>query len=130
MKLTITIGDQSGDGHEKKTYHEIESNLSMEEIQKAYQESVIKFGVNPIKEICSDYEDCTMLDPKTKIFKDAGYEFCAEDEDSYFDDEVYFNEDSWLDFILWFVKQSNLEFEYEIIYSEDKTWHIGGYGLF
>jgi len=130
MNLTITIGDRSGDGHEKKTYHQIESNLSMTDIKIAYQESVEKFGVNPIKEICCNYEDTVMSDDYIQIFKDAGYEFGATDDDSDPDEEFYFDENSWLYFILWFIEQSNPEFDYSVIYSKNDEWHIGGYGLF
>lgn len=133
-KITLVVGDWSGDGHDKSDTYIIESNLDLEQLSAAYKAGVQLLGTDLVEDICSDYEDNSfpvevfnklqaLLGPhKVQLDLDEDYPE-AEEEFRVYDSEL------WVDLILGVCKLGNPSLEWSLI-DPDASWHIGGYGLF
>lgn len=133
-KITLVVGDWSGDGHDKSATYIIESNLDLEQLSAAYKAGVKLLGTDLVEDTCSDYEDnsfpvevfnklqALLVPHKVQLDLDEDY-IEAEVEFRVYDSEI------WVDLILGVCKLGNPSLEWSLI-DPDASWHIGGYGLF
>ena len=70
MKVKITVGDWSLDGHNEFTDFYIESNLTSKEINNFYNQASKDLGFDLIKDCCNDYQDNKLPDDVFKIVQD------------------------------------------------------------
>ena len=60
-KITLVVGDDSGDGHSRKESYPIEVNVSLEEFLKAFKKGSKKLGFD-LRDECEDYQDSELSD--------------------------------------------------------------------
>jgi len=137
FKFYMTIGDWSGDGHEKSDNFLIESNLPIESVREAHFRIDKATGIN-IEDICSNYEE-DEIDPETvHELKMLGFHF---DNNTGMGDGVINSEEMarlWVFLLMKADPQLKLEFVEKTIPSlhfcgyDSQNRHIGsvGYGLF
>jgi len=124
--IILTVGDWSKDGHNQFEVIPTKSSHNIEDIKKAYKQSVEKTGVDLSKEVCSEYGDREIKNEVTEKLK------------PYFDvrDFTYTGEEKIWEGIEFayiyceFIKISLPEFEYKFRNSNENNINIGGYGLF
>jgi hypothetical protein len=130
FQFYIVLGDWSSDGHGKSEKILIESNTPVSELQQAYKKSCKKTGISfhhdypRLKaekiEICTKYEESQMTDQIYHALKKINCPFDDLDFDGIGDDkitdenfdEIYFNSDSFLNLLMWFIGLS-IEFEWQ-----------------
>lgn len=123
--IKFVLGDWSNDGHGKVETYIVKVNCSFDELRQSYRKSVAKFKIDPKNEILCDGCDNIMDTEVVKIFKDAGYSF----KDEYKNEYGYtFDTDEYINFILWFITQSNSDLKYAFV-DDIPVFDIGGYGL-
>ena len=129
--LKLVIGDFGGEGHEKRDFILIKSNLSKSNLMKAYEKGSKIIDFDLIKEIGSRYESkhrfAIELDYAKKLHSigfDMGLDG-TEDQSS----EINWGPEAHFDAFLFISKLGNSNFEYEIS-EEDEKIYIGGYGYF
>lgn len=125
-KIDLVIGDWSDDGHGKLEIIKISSNLSLREIQTAYNKGkkIVKF--DPIENLCSDYEDRQFFAKDLQLLKKFGF---SKEYELNVEDEIMLNREDFTEIVLFVVSLGNKEFKYEFEIDDDR-WNIGGYGLF
>ena len=128
--IKIEIGDWSGDGHGISEVHIIYTNLTHEEMLEAYKIAVDKLGFDFCKEVCSNYEEITISDPKKiKALKKHVIDLEAgnfqKDEKGY-----WLDDDRFFDIYFRMIKLGNPSFVYEDKTMELPWISIGGYGVF
>lgn len=69
--ITFTLGDISGDGHNKTETFVAVSNLSSDELRDRYEAVVNKTGID-IRDICCDYEDDVITEEIQKKLENIG----------------------------------------------------------
>lgn len=133
-KFKIEIGDWSGDGHAQSEIFVIECNYSLEEVEKAYENSVKLVGIDIIEEVAEDYEDNTLTRIQIdKLSKYLNLEYIVGTCDPKYNtykNIKNLNTDSYLNLVIEFIKLSLPFLEYNIINDGLSIFHIGGYGLF
>ena len=139
-RFYIVLGDWSSDGHGKSKKILIESNLTHDELQKAYLQSCKKTKIafhNDHKAkltICVQYEQAQL----TREIFDALQKLNCPINDLEFDgvgdsqitdkncEDCYFNETSFVNTLMWFISLSlPSTFNWKIV--EDKTPIFNGY---
>lgn len=138
-KLSIVVGDWSGDGHSQTERFVIESNLGRKDLLKAYKNSVKKTGVD-LDKVCCEYEDDAVDFLVWEKLAAHGLTF-----DKLFDDDWDLEEaeesvktktriaiypDQFFKIYLFLIKVGNPNFEYKILDTQSEEIQIGGYGLF
>jgi hypothetical protein len=134
----MSIGDWSGDGHEKKQDFIVKSNVPVEIVREAHWNSFDATGIN-IEEICSDYEEVTIEPDVVNKLKELGFHFSDIDIDG---DEVYPTAYEMIRIWLFLLEKTDPYLELEVVADEIPNFHffgcnkqgqhIGqvGYGLF
>lgn len=125
--IRLILGDPCGDGHGRSATYVIKSNLTKEEIIKAYDGGVNKIGVDVINNVCSEYEESHVEECVIDKLIKFGYQ---SNLDTNNDGEFYVNKDDFVDMFLFIVKVGNHEFQFNMEKDDTKTIDIGGYGLF
>lgn len=132
-EVKLIVGDWSGDGHGHRETFSIKSNLSLDDLKSAYKSGSEKIGINLIQEVCEKYEDNKFpLNIFMKIVEEIeklglAHEWST-DSSLFFDDELSFYEEEWVEIILDVCRIGNPKFEYENLY-QNNHWPIGGYGI-
>jgi len=72
-KIDLVIGDWSDDGHGKLDTIKISSNLSLREIQTAYNKGKKLVKFDPIQKLCSEYEDRQLFPKDLELLKKFGF---------------------------------------------------------
>jgi hypothetical protein len=131
MKVKLTIGDWSGDGHNQSEDFVFEVNKSVEEIRQAYKDSCkltgmqfnhnenytgIKYDWQAARnyEICTKYEDGCMRADLVKKLKTFGLDatnFSIEDVEE--GEDCHFDTDTFAELIMEFIKLSLHDLTYE-----------------
>lgn len=131
-KITLTVGDWSGDGHSQSEDILIHSNLTQKELEKAFKDGSKKLKFK-LEEYCRSYEDNILPEEVVAALKLHGL---TEDMVTDLDVEGGDEDDYWLlgpdgfaDIWLFIAKLGNDKFEYEFV-EKGATVHVGGYGLF
>lgn len=111
--VTIVLGDWSNDGHGRRTDINIKTNLTKKEMIEAYHKACDKLGFY-FHEVCDDYEEDFVTQDIVEIMEKYGYEFNFEEEaDEYYHNRI--GEEEYIHMMLWFLKQGNPDFEYEVV---------------
>lgn len=130
--IEFVVGDSSGDGHDKKNTYTVESNLSKQDIQSAYNKATAILGFDFVNYVCLDYEDNILKEEYVKILTDNGFDINNYDDDGCWGyntrNAFLLSSKSYLKLYLDIIKFGNNEFEYKLI--ESVKINIGGYGLF
>lgn len=122
MKIKITIGDWSQDGHNQYDESVFESNKTVEEIQDAYKASCkltgiqfnhnedytgLKLGYRSPFLICTEYEDSKISAEALEILKKHNVTVFIDDDNGDDEDpEYYLDQDSFLQLLIDFIKIS------------------------
>lgn len=114
-QIKLTVGDWSGDGHEKTEDFTIHSSMTQEELSKAIK----KLKLMDIGNDCSEYEDNKLSEKSQKKLEKAGIVY---------DNEEGLYPESWVQTILECVKHENPGSTFEIV--QVPSINVGGYGLF
>lgn len=144
MKISITFGDFSLDGHKISEIRYYESNRTVDELRNIYHETVLDTGFDFVKEVCAEFEDRVIQEDVVEIFKELNIVLYSEIND---DNEIVIDSvETYFKYFLRFLHLTDPKIELvEIIndvpeltfygYLTDKNghkWHMGqlGYGLF
>lgn len=151
--MFIVLGDWSDDGHGKSEKILIESNIEREILQEAYKKSVKSTGIgfncnekSKIK-ICAEYDDNKLTTNTFKILENLKCPFDKiglkdQSDNNITEDtceEFYFDNDTFLNLLMWFIGLSVKDFEWKKIKEEipcfngywDKNLNVSfGYGLY
>ena len=122
--ITLTVGDLSGDGHDRRETRSIETTFSVKKIEAAYAKGMKKLGFNPSKDLASKYEDNKVPSKYSKLLQKAGFPM-GDDPDS---DDWSLYTDDFVALFLWTVELGDPSFSYTETRSNEL--YIGGYGLF
>ena len=124
--ITVITGDWSGDGHSITEMVNIESNLSHDDMCKAYEKGCEILGFDFSEQVCKAYEESHIEEDKLKSLQqhDIGKEI---EYDDYMGKYVL-DPDLYAQIYLAIVKLGKKEFYYEIV--PNSKLCIGGYGLF
>jgi hypothetical protein len=121
----IEMGDPGGDGHDKSDEYFYQSNYPLSEIQKAYEKSCKKTGVD-LHNSCSEYEDSTIDESVIEALESAGM-----DIKKIIPDAEYVNIDNFSSLIIEFVRLSMpKDFKCERTMNKIKSLGNFGYGLY
>lgn len=156
-RIDIVLGDWSDDGHGKTEKYPIKVNVSKKAMQDAYKASCKKFGFSfnhnddftGLKRsyeedrkyhICTEYEEPYISIEVIEIMKEHGMtdEFLCEVLEDYGDPEsrqlceedggrFCVNEDGLVALLMWFIKQSLPEFEWEKLADSEEIPTFNGY---
>ena len=130
MKVKLTIGDLSQDGHNQYDEFVYEVNKSVEEIRQAYKDSCklvgIQFNRNEkytgIKydwkqsrnyECCTEYEDSRMRSNIVQKLKAVGFDANKFSLEEVEDEDLYFDVEGFAEMIMAFIKLSIPDLTYE-----------------
>jgi len=118
MKVKLTIGDWSQDGHNQYDEFVYESNKSVQEIRQAYKDSCkltgIQFNHNKDytevignkygteRHICTEYEDNSVSDLAKEILKKHGIKLWRDGEEDYYIESI----EEFIDILIQFIKLS------------------------
>ncbi len=137
MLISLSVGDQSNDGHCQRDHQLIDSNLTKEEVMIAYNKGCKIVGFNLIKDYCVEFEENCI--PYDKYLKLKSLGFTNEENERvlqiYDDDEemdVYpiWGYELFSKMFLFIAKLGNSNFSFDLIDNNKVTLEIGGYGLF
>ena len=127
----LILGDPFNKGHEKVEKIKLDSNLTLEEIEKAYQKGSQLIGVDVITQMFNSYDNnkisAILLN---KLYK-FGFSLSSLKKELFkkMDNvEIQLIKSDFVDIVLFVVKLGNNNFNYKLI--ENKEWYIGGYGFF
>jgi hypothetical protein len=140
FKVTLVVGDWSGDGHGQTDTIIIESNLDAKKIMSAYKKGSKKLGFDWINDVGAKYEDNLLPIDKLKKLIEHGlnleeifYDWEVEEAQRLLKDDnskgVQLWSHSYTTAFLFITKLGNKTFEYNFIV-DDNRLNIGGYGLF
>ena len=136
-RFRIPIGDWSNDGHGKCDWFIVDSNKSLKTIREAYFASKKITGVITPEDICSDFEDSTILESDKERFAEQ-YPVTKK----MIDDNEYISSRAMVEMIIEFVRKSDSSIVMKVdeksddmlpFYGYDQSGrHINfiGYGLF
>jgi len=159
MKVKLTIGDWSQDGHNQYDEFVYESNKTVQEIRQAYKDSCkltgLQFNINEDytglnltwqhpeynkRHICTEYEDSSVSDLAKEILKNHGIKLWEEGEEDYIE-----SVEEFIDILIQFIKLSLPDLELKEAsfkkselknidpinsWWNDELNHQFGYGLF
>lgn len=138
-RISLTVGDYSGDGHDRKEEMHISCSLDIDELKKAYKWGSIKINTDFAKEYCDEYEDNFFPKVLAELILEQGKSsgFITEDMEQEikwaFDDVLNNNIsiNSEIFSVLWLcvARIGCPEMKIEFIKSSPNI-NIGGYGLF
>jgi hypothetical protein len=125
-RITLELGDYSGDGHNITDARSFSCNVDYSEIEKAYNNSVKVIGVDLIEECCVECDDNSI--------SDSHYEKMARCLEKGPLDKLlgigkeypWFGAVEYCELFWMYVQYSNPE----IVYKKVDNMHIGGYGLY
>lgn len=125
MKNTINlvVGDWSDVGHGKTEAVTIESNLTTEELKKAYKKATKLLGFDLVEHCCEDYEDNKLSENVISKLESCGIDTTLLLEG---DDQISY--ETWPELYCQVCKLGNPTFEW--IFVANDAINIGGYGLF
>lgn len=139
--ISLTVGDPSGDGHDKRETFLIKSSLSMKNLKKAYDAGCDVLGFNLIEDHCSEFEDnylpVSVYDELVMKFyevnpamaKDSDVVLSEElDCSTLMNDKVWVDSDLWVSLVLMVCSIGDPSLVYE--YVNGTEWAVGGYGIF
>ena len=118
--VCLTVGDWSGDGHRITSDYYIESNLTGEEIEKAYELGSEVLGFNLCNEVCEYYEDNQISDQHLEKLIQSGFNPPSDFEKDWVGCKNYTK------MYLHVVSLGNPSFKFEFVKAD--TVNIGGYG--
>lgn len=139
--ISLVLGDWSGDGHLiTKTVH-IKTNVTVDELDEAYQNGVKKVGIDLSEKVCRNYGDYRLpYDSFLKLIAfselhDALFENYEEEikaikteEDFTESDYNYLDYERYAKLYLGIARVGNPNIRYKFV--ENPSINIGGYGLF
>lgn len=134
-KISLLMGDPSGDGHDKRSNFAIKSNLDRSQIIRAYSRGVAIGLPNVEKDLCEEYEDSKISNDTLKLFVEKGFDPNEIWEYQYYnkigkpEGSYSLDTDSFAKLYLFVVLIGDPTFEWEID-TETSEIDIGGYGLF
>lgn len=137
-KTELVVGDWSCDGHEKQDNILIVSNLTSEEIARAYQKGVKVVGFDLTEEVAVDYEDSSLSEEQQKMLLKANcpleeisfnYRY-AKEHPEVGGDWASFSGGEFAELYLWFVEQGNPNFKFEYVAPNVPRLNVGGYGCY
>lgn len=137
-QIQLTIGDWSGDGHEKYEVFRVNSNFPVERIREAHFHMEETTGIN-IEEICSDYGEKEIDRETLNKLKSMGFHF----ENASGMGEAYISVPEMAKLWVFLLQKVDPELQMEIVSDDDipqlqfygfdeQGRHISsvGYGLF
>ncbi len=119
-KMSLVLGDWSGDGHEKTEKVFIETNKFLGEVVQAYKDSCELTHVS-FNDIANDYGDNHLDDEIAKIFTELKCPLLEEIEN----EDNYLHPNLFARLWFWFISLSLPDFQFKII--KDDTPTINGY---
>lgn len=138
-RISLTVGDWSGDGHDRQESVYLNCNVDIEELKEAYIKSQID-----VQSQCEDYEDRRFNQAMVKMLLEEGKasEFITEyiqreieymlkdefDEDE--EDFDLYSPDLFAVFWLCAARIGNPDIKIELVTVNPPNINIGGYGLF
>jgi hypothetical protein len=135
-KYKLTIGDWSGDGHEKTEIIFLETNRSSKEIDELYKKSASLTGIE-FKKLFKDYEEYSLNKDVIEAFQKHGINIsnCLEEyEIEEFEEspeEFGFSVDSAVKLFIEYLKLSDSELIINVVNDQTEELNIRfGYGLF
>lgn len=129
-KINLTIGDYSGDGHDKSDKYLIESNLSLSELKQAYEIGTEKVGFDFYRTVAEAYEDNYISIEQLSILKNLGFGDLFDEPYCKGSEKIRLEAEEYVNIFLFICKLGNEQFEHEFISDNSDNWNIGGYGLF
>jgi hypothetical protein len=126
--ITLVVGDWSHDGHEKTDKYVIKTNLTKDEVQKAFKKAVKLTGFDFT--CFDDYGENRISKKDVILLGQHGIDKddCFEGGDFDLDDEFSLYPELYVNLWLKFTKLGNPNFEWSMVEGEDVQ--IGGYGLY
>lgn len=138
--ITLQLGDWSHDGHNVTEVYSIESNLSPEDLQKAYRRGVARIGID-IEDLCDTYQEGFIEEDDYRTLRANG----LKDSDLVVPEEDYNNTSAPISLsvvdgclamdtkmfarlYLWCCRLGDEGFQWT--FTEEPIFRIGGYGLF
>lgn len=135
--ITLVIGDWSHDGHSKTDTISIKSNISIKEVENAYNFGKKVIKIDLVEDVCRGYEENFIEFKDFQKFIDAGFletgfELNKNDLKSIKNKKTieYVDSDLFVALYLFTVSCGNDKFKYEIIENNESQINIGGYGLY
>ncbi len=139
--INLVIGDWSGDGHSMHQTITIESNLHVDEINKAYEKGCDILGIDFVDNICESYQDNLLsLEDWEKfsscglkledLFKHNSYGSREATESLECGDDIPLDVRAFVQLYLFIIQQGNSEFRFKFPTKTKTDIKIGGYGLF
>jgi hypothetical protein len=119
MLVQLTIGDWSQDGHNIMETVLVETNLNRTEMEEAYRKGCAALMLNPLGNMCSEYEQDTFTKEEAAKLTEVGFPAGP--------DETVTSED-WVRLYIFFCKAGNPDIVIEEVLLDNIN--IGGYGLF
>lgn len=127
--IRLVVGDWSGDGHEKTQTIYIESNLSTDQLTKAYKNGCKVIGFKLIDYIADDYLDDAIGEDEINKLQTTGFDISKiKTEPDFNGRTASLYVQNYVDIYLHIVKLGNPKFKFEIV--NPPYLNIGGYGLF
>ena len=133
-RITMIIGDWSGDGHRETETEVWLANKDLAAVEEAYEKGSKILGVDIIKTVCVDYEDSSI---ETELFwkianlcPDFGEEWDLEGEPpSEENAERPVDSHEWPYLVMAVAKIGDPDLEVAEA-PHESTWKVGGYGLY
>lgn len=125
MIIELVAGDWSHDGHGRTGSFMIDSNLNLEEIEKAYKKATKMLGFDFCNEACTGYEENYLREDHIEAMEKCGLEVIYDYEE---EDRKYVFSEEFVQMYLDIIKLGNESFRYSFVTGITKR--IGGYGLF
>ena len=122
--IRLIAGDFSGDGHNRTFISTIKSNLTKEQIAKAYERGSDILGINFQEQCCDKYEECCITEQEALILKQHG----IIDNEDVEEVQSFILDDFFCEIWLKIAKLGSPNFQYEFF--DIDCIPIGGYGLF
>lgn len=119
------MGDPSDDGHGKTDDFIIETNLTRQELQSAYQNGSEMVGWDFVSCVAEGYEDNLFPLVKYERLQEFGNEIAYDR----YENDVYVDRDTFARTYLFIAKLGNPELVWKSI-PDTVSIDIGGYGLF
>lgn len=125
--IEIIMGDTSADGHGQTDSIYIESNLTVQQIQAAYNKGTKLVGFNLVDSVAADYEDNKITVEDWNKLIALGFDGTSmEDDDD--EDHLALWTDSFSEIYFFICKLGDPTFTYNV--TKYDRIDIGGYGLF
>lgn len=133
--IELTVGDRSGDGHEKANSYFVKATGDKAAIKAAYERGCKVVGWDLQATVCTKYEEDYIAREKLARLRELGYEGEVWEERYYLEDNSHYvsREDAWslspdeyVDAWAFFVELGGEKIEF--LQAEDI--HTGGYGCF